>query len=311
MSTINVSATRPDGLDISEAVRTIRYVAGKAGIELEPTEHRLRGHGPRVELEQIGTAMRLHGFDYTIHGLVYTIVDDVDQDPPAAWTATIDIDPTSCAADATPAERLRLAERLAQRDDRDEPGSGDAMHQWYVQCTLSFLRARLVRSAARGTHVRRIEVSGSRLDPKRALIAAMRPFGSLSAAYDVDPTAVADLMIAWVERHEVDTATALISAVRAATCTSMPGGTPDCCTVTLGTCTVSLHTPTSGTEIRLQRHALGRAVIVDFGEGGSSSRADEIVEGVPAAVIGAAWDVELVNGTRLTISGQRMADEVS
>jgi hypothetical protein len=289
MSTINVSATRLDGLDISSAIHTIRYIASKAGIDLQQTEHRLRGHGPRVDLEQIGAVMLLHGFSCDI-------VDDDIQDPRAPWTATIEIDATSCPADSSADARLRLAERLAAADDIDEPGSGDEMHRWYVQCTLAFLRARCEHAQTQGARVRRIEVSGrsADLDPKRALLAAMAPFGSLHPVYGVDPEVVADLMLAWAGDATPETSTALLSAVRAAAFHADGA----CCAVSFGTGRVSLVTPTSGTEIRVQCLTRGHAITVDFGEHGSSSRAEEIVKHDATL----AWHLTLVNGTVIEIS---------
>lgn len=151
--------TRTDGLAITEATRTIRYIAGRAGVELEQTLHRrggrewpgrLRGRGSRTACEQIADIMRLHGF-------ATVVVDD-------STAAVIDVDPASCPVGATPGERLQLAERLADEDGRDAraqwldfrrvgeaPGYGDtagdaykhaadSTYLWCEQHTLPFLR---------------------------------------------------------------------------------------------------------------------------------------------------------------------------
>lgn len=109
---------------------------------------------------------------------------------------------------------------------------------------------------------------------RRALIAAMRPFGSLSEAYGVNPHAVAELMIDWVDTTNGDIPAKLFAILGAATCEHPSRAM-------FGRNTVRLETPTSGTTILLRGRDTTlstplRGVEVDFGPAGSTSRAAEI-----------------------------------
>jgi hypothetical protein len=112
---------------------------------------------------------------------------------------------------------------------------------------------------------------------RRALIAAMRPFGSLSAAYGVSPHAVAELMIDWVDSDCTGAQPAKLFAILGvATCEHLSRAM-------FGRNTVRLETPTSGTAILLRGRDAAlqltplRGVEVDFGPAGSTSRAEEIL----------------------------------
>jgi hypothetical protein len=140
---------RKDGLSISQAVLTIRYLAGKTGVPLTEAED---GHlrGLVTNPVELFIMLGLHGFT----GRVEYIEGE----------SIIDIDPASCPDDATPEERERLAGLCASRSAAMEYAlhSGSAAEaeqaadrayddevRWCLTNTIVFLRRRAATSPSR------------------------------------------------------------------------------------------------------------------------------------------------------------------
>jgi hypothetical protein len=142
-----MNETRIDGLAVSTARDTIRYIAGTHGAALDtgPRSGHLRGWIRPSAVEPLKKALDRHGFE------VVTVPDGNQ--------VMIDVDPETCP-DTTPEARESLADRLATLAEREarentdncnvDAAALDAADNEYRWCMTQTLPALRLRAAASG-----------------------------------------------------------------------------------------------------------------------------------------------------------------